>query len=379
MNQPEHPWTMENVFVPKPEDSEYGYCLRDTPVGCSKEKLIEVCRQNATFTIRYVWTPEAPTIVPIESVPYLVEALRSRFVKAGRIAFGIGIGLGVAAFVGWAIGGLNATLGGVVMLLAGPMTLFLIGWGLKQFYAAQRVSPETAAKEARARAFAAWLGSQHVTYTYYIAASIIAVGITQVASGVPASVQAAGLVKTAVRAGEFWRLLTAPMLHGNFNHIWLNLLALLGFGRLIEVFASRSHVAIVFLLSMLCGSLFSLLLLPNATSVGASGGLMGLLGFMAVVAYRRKAVMPPQFLRSIVRNLAILAVLGVALFFIVDNGAHLGGVICGAALGIGLIKRNDLSMPLAVSKNVERAGTAALGILIMIALWTILILLKPHF
>ena len=60
-------------------------------------------------------------------------------------------------------------------------------------------------------------------------------------------------------------------LHANFMHIWMNGQALIGLGRMIESLTYRAYLTIVFLPSAVCGSIFSLLLMPNSTSVGASG------------------------------------------------------------------------------------------------------------
>jgi membrane associated rhomboid family serine protease len=65
-----------------------------------------------------------------------------------------------------------------------------------------------------------------------------------------------------------------------------------------EFVASRYHLCLIFLLSALCGSFFSLFLLPNTTSAGASGGLMGLVGFLAMMGYRRKEKLPRGFFKQ---------------------------------------------------------------------------------
>jgi len=66
-----------------------------------------------------------------------------------------------------------------------------------------------------------------------------------------ASIPAAGLVKEAYKNGEYWRLFTAPMLHGGLLHFAMNALGLLYLGKRLELFARWPHLAIVFLFSAL--------------------------------------------------------------------------------------------------------------------------------
>jgi membrane associated rhomboid family serine protease len=167
-------------------------------------------------------------------------------------------------------------------------------------------------------------------------------------------------VKGATRQGEWWRLLTCATLHVNFIHIWMNGQALLGLGRLMESVASRYHLCLIFLLSALCGSFFSLLLLLNTTSAGASGGLTGLIGFLAVLGYRRKEELPKGFFKPMAISICFMGVIGLIGFAIIDNAAHLGGLVAGALCGVAMIKRVSREMPIGASDAVKALGVASL-------------------
>ena len=52
--------------------------------------------------------------------------------------------------------------------------------------------------------------------------------------------------------------------------------------------SNRAHLAIVFLLSAIGGGILSLVSQPDGISVGASGGIVGLIGYLAVYAFRRR-------------------------------------------------------------------------------------------
>ena len=103
-----------------------------------------------------------------------------------------------------------------------------------------------------------WLGARRIVATYFIGAALVAVWAAQVVVAAQESllrinprpsILAAGLVKRLARRGEWWRLLTAELLHGHWLHVGMNLLSLLAVGRLLEVHASPAHLPIVFLFS----------------------------------------------------------------------------------------------------------------------------------
>ena len=58
----------------------------------------------------------------------------------------------------------------------------------------------------------------------------------------------------------------------------------------------------------------SLVLYPNTTSAGASGGLMGLLGFITVAAYVDREKYPPKYLKHLIEGICFVALPGVAGF-----------------------------------------------------------------
>jgi membrane associated rhomboid family serine protease len=259
--------------------------------------------------------------------------------------------------------------------------LFIIGvvgffGGIWQYYQAGRFTVEDLTKHNEAQEFAKSIEKTPIIWTKSVLACLIAVGVSQLITGDKESIQAAGLVKSAVRQGEVWRLSTCAMLHVNFMHIWMNGQALIGLGRMIEALTNRAYLAIVFLPSALCGSIFSLLLMPNTTSVGASGGLMGLVGFLAVLGYRRKEFLPSGFFKSILINICFIGVIGLVGFAIIDNAAHLGGILAGVACGSLLIKKDaDVNLT-NVSRLVEGLGLASLIAIALISLLSIVMILK---
>lgn len=199
--------------------------------------------------------------------------------------------------------------------------------------------------------------------------------IIQMCIGLDASFQHAGLVKPLVREGEVWRLLTGPMLHGNPWHILMNLTSVIWLAPVIERTAHRHVLVPLWLLGALGGSLCSLMIMPEQTSVGASGGLMAFVGFLAVMGWKRRSLLPPRFAVNILRSIAFMALFGLLAWSIIDNAAHAGGALTGALAGYWLFNNENGSLPLRDSKRLSVLGwlgVMAFGALFAFTVWRLL-------
>lgn len=183
-------------------------------------------------------------------------------------------------------------------------------------------------------------------------------------------VKAAGLVKPAVWQGQIWRLFTATLMHANLSHFLMNSVALLHFARLVEHTVQRACVPLVFLLTSAVGSIFSVLLYPNSTSVGASGGLMGLLGFITIAAYFDRTTYPQTYFRQLIETIAAVGVFGLLGFAFIDNAAHFGGLIGGLLLG-WLLLRRQAPGSLRWEKLLTFGGVAASIVLCFVAAFAV--------
>jgi membrane associated rhomboid family serine protease len=287
-------------------------------------------------------------------------------------AVGIGLGLVLAHII-------PAVLTGHSLLIIFRSILFVIGllvfigglWGL---YEANRLTLEDFIPSAEAVRFAQRGGAVTPYFSYIIVACLVGILLVQMANGIDRSVAVAGLVKPAVwENGQLWRLITGATLHAGILHIYFNCQALYGIGSMIEYLSNRAHLAIVFLLAIVCGSLMSLFLMPHETSVGASGGIMGLIGYLAVYGYRRKQQLPPGFLRSMLLNIGFIAAFGIIAYQFVDNAAHLGGLLAGAAYGFIQVPKDLRDDPREANLLTVSFGYAALGIFISFAVLSVLL------
>ncbi len=71
-------------------------------------------------------------------------------------------------------------------------------------------------------------------------------------------------------------------------------------------------------------------------SAGASGGLFGLFGATVALSWRLRLRIPPDARKSVLRRILLTLAINVAIAasFPVDSAAHLGGLVCGGALGL---------------------------------------------
>jgi membrane associated rhomboid family serine protease len=145
------------------------------------------------------------------------------------------------------------------------------------------------------------------------------------------------LSRDAVADGEYWRLVTSGFLHSGLFHLLFNMLSLWILGSMLEPAIGRLRFALIYLVSLLCGSFGALLLEPDGLTVGASGAIFGLMAAAAVVARNRG-------LSLMESGLGIWIVLNLVITFSVPNisiGGHIGGLVGGAATAFVLFELGD--------------------------------------
>lgn len=221
-------------------------------------------------------------------------------------------------------------------------------------------------------------------YSIVLIASLVAVSLCQFAVdgkdaillGGEKSIMLAGFVKQDFAAGEYWRILTGAALHGGAIHLLMNCYALYVLGKLIETLSNRAHVAIVFLLAAIGGGVLSLIFLPQGVSVGASGGIVGFLGYLAAYGFLRRKLLSNAFLKSMLFNIGFIALYGIFLREHIDNFGHLGGLIVGAIYGFVQIPKDLHRDPREAGNFTEIAGLSALGTFIAVCLFSILLIFR---
>jgi rhomboid protease GluP len=176
-----------------------------------------------------------------------------------------------------------------------------------------------------------------------------------------------GLNKSLVlHSGEWYRVVSAVVLHANIVHLLMNSIALLIVGYVLESLVGRLWFAALFSIGALSGSAMSLAINPDTViSVGASGAIMGLFAAAFVCSFRLPAAAnrtPVQIslLRVLIPSLIPLATTHSGGH--IDFGAHLGGALGGTVAGLVLLKNWDRTST--VPKFRVVAGSLAIAALV---------------
>ena len=166
---------------------------------------------------------------------------------------------------------------------------------------------------------------------------LAAIFVVEIRLGALASKEAiiamGALARERVAAGEYWRLLTAPWLHGGIEHLIGNGIALYILGMVCEAAFGRAQLFVLYVLSGLAGSLVSMLV-SVGPSVGASGAIFGLQG-AAIVLLRRerdRLLVRDRRVGFVLLIWAIYTIAGGLTDPFIDNGAHIGGALGGALI-----------------------------------------------
>ncbi len=272
-------------------------------------------------------------------------AFYSGYVYADRLAAQSGTTIDTAPRLAFAVKTmLRSTQAGLALLMF--VVLAFIPW-----YQAQKRRRESAgwtdtsiAEAAPAIRFETWLERQKAPLTKVFLVLIGLVALAQIWVVVKSGgwsawsvlfhnwegTTQAGLLKNRYFHGEWWRLFTAPFLHGNIVHLLMNAAALAYLGKRLEVFARWPHLPLVFLFAASIGGEASARLIA-APTIGASGGLMGWLGFLLVFETLHKRLVPRRARRRLAAGVALTALIGLIGFRYIDNAAHAGGLVAGMA------------------------------------------------
>jgi membrane associated rhomboid family serine protease len=164
-----------------------------------------------------------------------------------------------------------------------------------------------------------------------------------------------GLFGPAVATGDWWRIVTSGFLHFGLLHIGFNMVLLWWLGSMLEPALGRIRFGLLYICSLLAGSLAVLLLDPNVLTGGASGAVFGLMG-AAFLSLRRRGIDPMQ------SGIGGLIVINLLLSFRpgVSIAGHVGGLV-GGALVVTILNGTD------GSKQQRWLGAAA-GALLAVAI-----------
>ncbi|HEV3098334.1 MAG TPA: rhomboid family intramembrane serine protease [Candidatus Udaeobacter sp.] len=137
--------------------------------------------------------------------------------------------------------------------------------------------------------------------------------------------------------GQYWRVATYSFLHFNDAHLFVNVLLLFWVGRIVESWVGIAYAAAIYVSSVFSSAAVILLfhnLHPKAgATVGASGGIFGLLAAALIISHRHGAgsLDRENRLRTWLW-IAFLAGLGISFLPGISMAGHVGGLIGGTLL-----------------------------------------------
>lgn len=141
-----------------------------------------------------------------------------------------------------------------------------------------------------------------------------------------------GAKSPAIRMhGEWWRLITAGVLHQGLIHIGMNMWVLYDVGPLVEEFFGSYRMVLIYVLGSVIGFGASYLWNSQSLSIGASAGICALIGAMIAYGFQYKTPMAGAIRAHFVRWAVYLVIIGL-IIPVIDNGAHIGGLAGGFAI-----------------------------------------------
>jgi rhomboid protease GluP len=130
---------------------------------------------------------------------------------------------------------------------------------------------------------------------------------------------------------QYWRLVTAGFLHGSILHIAFNSYALFVLGTQVEEVFATPRFLVIYFVSTVAGFLLSATVNPGL-SIGASAGIMGLIGAMVAFGHASQSSLGRQIRNQYLGWLALNLVWGFLGSAQIDNYAHIGGFAGGFAV-----------------------------------------------
>ena len=180
---------------------------------------------------------------------------------------------------------------------------------------------------------------------------------------------------------QWWRFVTPMFVHVNLLHLLVNMYSLWIVGPYVEKLYGSAKFVVFWVLTGVAGVVASYLTVrPNVPSnafgyflfksqdgpsAGASGALFGLVGVLFVFGIKFRRELPEGFKRAF--GTGMLPIIMINLFIgylgrgIIDNAAHLGGLLSGAGLALVVqYRRPGERVAIATTWRVLQVGALAL-------------------
>lgn len=182
---------------------------------------------------------------------------------------------------------------------------------------------------------------------------------------------------------QYWRLVTPVFIHVNLIHVLINMYSLWVIGPWVEKLYGSAKFVVFWVATGIAGVLASYLtVIPGShpgligsflikptdnPSAGASGALFGLVGVLFVFGIKYRHELPEGFKRAFGTGMLPIILLNLGIGFmlrgIIDNAAHMGGLISGAAFA-AVVSYKRPGMPTGVTIAWRALQIAALVLVV---------------
>lgn len=154
---------------------------------------------------------------------------------------------------------------------------------------------------------------------------------------------------------EWWRFIAPMFIHVNLIHLLVNMYSLMMIGPFVEKLYGGSRFIVFWVFTGIAGVVASYLTVRpdlakgfarfifkdlDVPSAGASGALFGLVGVLFVFGIKFRHELPEGFKRAFGTGLLPIILINLFIGFLgrgfIDNAAHLGGLLAGAAIAVGV-------------------------------------------
>lgn len=155
---------------------------------------------------------------------------------------------------------------------------------------------------------------------------------------------------------QWWRFITPMFVHINLPHVLINMYSLWMVGPYVERLYGSAKFVVFWVVTGIAGVVASYLTVRpdlatnsfsrflfkslDVPSAGASGALFGLVGVLFVFGIKFRRELPEGFKRAFGTGMLPIIVINLFIGFIgrgiIDNAAHLGGLLSGAVLALAV-------------------------------------------
>lgn len=153
---------------------------------------------------------------------------------------------------------------------------------------------------------------------------------------------------------QWWRFITPMFIHINLPHVLVNMYSLWMVGPYVEKLYGSAKFLVFWVATGICGVVASYLTVRpglattsmgrflfknmDVPSAGASGALFGLVGVLFVFGIKFRHELPEGFKRAFGTGMIPIILINLFIGYVgrglIDNAAHLGGLLSGAALAV---------------------------------------------